>query len=172
MSKRPADPAERFLWRAQHVRALCDGLAVDAEELTSSSKGAAFAMPATYAFALSALLEATIRTRQALPAAFLAMVVGRLWHKHKGLPAAEATALLARMMAGEDQRDVLVNLATAAIDDWIAGQRGVEVPGEVLELLDGPDLGERIGGFEPPTGDEAELDLGHTHGSSVPAESR
>lgn len=157
MSESPLRLAEQsFAERAAEMSQLAKGLERDARALRKYDSEHSAA--AAFAFALAALLEATASVRQATPAAFLAMIIGRLWHKHAEMSAEDATALLARMMAGEDRRDVLVNLATAAIDDWIGGQEGQAIEAVEEETNGWPAEGERLGEFEPLRGDEIQLE--------------
>lgn len=69
---------------------------------------------------LLSLASACLLTRTQAPAAMLAAIMARLGVRHRDMPEEEAGEMLAAMLADPKRRELLLDCATEAIDDWLA----------------------------------------------------
>lgn len=152
--------------RLATVIELAKGLAEIGQEMRKRANEMAQAGDSTAVFANNAATLALLSAAsmldakaKAVPVALLASIMAQLGSRYKEKTPGEVQDLLVSMMVGSGRRVLLMGSAEWAIDRWL-GSGGSEVAPTAadVEAPDGPDLGECIGGFEPPTGDEVELE--------------
>lgn len=149
---------ERMVGHATTLHQVAKQMHADAGEMNEA--GDTLAPLAGFAATLASLAAGCLLTRTLAPTAMLAAIMARLGVRHQDMPEEEAGELLVAMLTDPKRRELLIDCATEAVDDWLTPS-GTAADGYEWfegEAPDGPDLGERIGGFEPPTGDEVELE--------------
>jgi hypothetical protein len=131
-----SDPAadrrlNRMISHARTLSQLGHQMHEDATEMNEA--GDSLAPLAGFAATLCSLASASLLTRTMAPTAMLASIMARLGIRHQDMPEEEAGDLLAAMLTDPKRRELLIDCATEAIDDWLGEPPqgdGVELPVE------------------------------------------